>query len=116
MTELTKMFLMLAHVHGIGPEVAAKLPGAKVPNVPEVGLADLLRRRRAELGWTMHTIRDRSGISNSSLRSYEAGEMTTPGVRTIQALAYSYRLPFIHVVLASMRDSGFTPKYDENEG
>ena len=47
---------------------------------------------------------ERSGISRSQIQFYEAGKQKSPGIRTVHALSYGYRLPFAEVVIAVLHD------------
>lgn len=97
-----ELFLQMAVHYGIGPEVAALLKGRPVPR--QEGLGPTLRNARLSLGGTIHRVFIRSGISRSQLSFYELGGQKNPGVRTIQALSYGYRLPFAKIIMAVLYD------------
>ena len=104
-TSPTHMMLALAEMHGLRDEVQALvdgLPEATEPDVGELGL--LLRRHRNAYGYKIKDVHERSNISRSQLSFYESGQTKNPGLRTIQALAYGYRLPFIRVLMASLSE------------
>jgi hypothetical protein len=99
------MLLSLAEWHGLRDEVQAILEdndGGVF--VRHVGLGELLRRQRETRGYKVREIHARSNISKSQLNFYESGFSKNPGLRTIQALSYGYRLPFIRVLMASLYD------------
>lgn len=108
MTTIRELFIQLAIMHGIGDEVRALLKDRPPP--PAIGLGPYLTQRRAASGGLLLQIHKRSGISRSQLTLYEHGQQWSPGIRTIQALSYGYRVPFAEVLAAAMTDAGpFVP-------
>ena len=97
-----QLFLEMAVYYGIGPEVAAMLKGK--PEPAQAGLGPTLRRARHGWGGTISRVFERSGISRSQIQFYEAGKQKSPGIRTVHALSYGYRLPFAEVVIAVLHD------------
>ena len=101
------LFLSLAEYHGLRPEVTELLrsigdlrPEHKVRN----GLGPMLKEARRRNSITILQVFERSGISRSQLSFYENGQQKNPGIRTIQALAYGYRLSFASVLIATLSD------------
>lgn len=114
----TALFLSLARYHGIEPEVEALLDGRPkldVDALPGLGEMLLTARRRAHL--TIIQVFQRSGISRSQLSFYESGRQKNPGLRTIQALSYGYRIPFALLLTAALRDilPRYRPREDEDD-
>jgi len=97
------LLLELAAYHGIGEEVAALLQDRPDP-LPK-SLATLLSTTRARTASTILATFQRSGVARSQISFYESGLQKNPGVRTIQALSYGYRLPFAQVLAAIMHDA-----------
>lgn len=104
-TSPTAMLLALAEAHGIREEVA-ELVTAKAQRVAyeDDELGPLLSRHRKAYGYTMHDVHERSRISRSQISFYEGANAKNPGLRTVQALAYGYRLPFIRVMMAALNE------------
>lgn len=100
------LFLSLAEYHGLRPEVASLLReiGDLRPDRFGKGLAPLLTDARKRHGLTILQVFERSGISRSQLSFYENGHQKNPGLRTIQALSYGYRIPFALVLIATLND------------
>ncbi len=94
------MFLDLAEAHGFRDEVEALLEGRQGP--PPEDLSLMLRKHRAKTGITRTETHQRSNISRSRLSQIECGHTRHIGLRTLQAIAYGYRLPFIRVLLAAL--------------
>ena len=105
-----RMLMTLATYHGIGPEVEVLLDtkGTSSPKVHHGGLAELLIRSRTLKKMTISTIHRRSGITRSQLGFYESGGQKNPGLRTLRALSYGYRIPFMLVIMAAIQD--ITPR------
>lgn len=97
-----QLFLQMAVHFGIGREVAALLQDRPAPEQP--GLGPTLRNGRYAWGGTIHGCFVRSGVSRSQLSFYENGGQKNPGVRTIQALSYGYKVPFAAIIMAVLAD------------
>lgn len=104
-TNPTAMLLALAEAHGIQEQVAKALAdtSGKVAHRGEE-LGPMLRRHRDVYGILIKEVHARSNISRSQLSFYESGMAKNPGLRTLQALAYGYRLPFIRLLMASLNE------------
>jgi hypothetical protein len=105
--EAKHLLLSLADMHGIRPEVAQLVKGIgdlRPVNPAARGLGPLLVEARKRSGMTIYQVYGRSGISRSQLAFYENGMQKNPGIRTVQALAYGYRLPFALILLATLMD------------
>lgn len=100
------LLLSLARMHGLESEVRGLLSDKAVPKLqpPVDGLGPLLTRTRMQTGITVEEIHKRSSISRSQISFYERGYQKNPGLRTIQALSYGYRLPFSQVMMAVLWD------------
>ena len=94
-----QMFLDLAGAHGFRDEVEALLKGRHGP--PPEPLHELLETHRAATGLTLEDVHRRSNISRSRINQIEHGQSNRVGLRTLQALAYGYKLPFTRVLLAA---------------
>lgn len=104
-TNPTSMLLALARIHGVHDEVEKLLEMKNAtPRGAKDELGPLLRRQRNTLDWRIRDVHERSNISCSQLSFYESGDTKNPGLRTIQALSYGYRLPFIVTLMAALRE------------
>lgn len=101
---LRGVFLELAQMYGLGQEVASLLEDR--PDPPAVGLGPLLQDHRARQFGTIKSVHHRAGVSRSQLSFYENGQQKNPGIRTMQALSYGYRIPFPMVLAACVLDAG----------
>lgn len=101
---LKELFIQLAIMYGIEDQIAALLHDRPAPE--PIGLGPLLRQARHAAGGTIAGTHKRSGISRSQLSFYELGQQWSPGIRTIQALSYGYRIPFALVLAAALNDAG----------
>lgn len=102
----TAMLLALADMHGIKAEVSKLVDDAPDEDMPDGSeeLGNLLRRHRQAYNLKRKDVQSRSNISRSQLLFYESGQVKNPGLRTVQALAYGYKLPFIRVLLAALTE------------
>lgn len=98
------LLLFLAEAHGIHNDVRDLLDGVPEIEAPRMGLGALLHEKRKRASLTIEEVHDRSRISRSQLTSYERGQQKNPGLRTLQALSYGYRIPFAYVVMAALWD------------
>lgn len=98
------LFLDLALLYGIREEVRELLSGAECSIDPDMTMGRRLRQARESQGMTLRQTHARSGISKSQLFFYEDGRQKNPGLRTIQALSYGYRIPFAIVLIAALQD------------
>lgn len=106
-TNPTSMLLALAAVHGVEAEVSEALDslpeGAHFGEVEYLG--PLLRKHRQARGMTRKEVHARSNISLSQISFYESeGNIKNPGLRTLQALAYGYRIDFVRIMIAALRE------------
>ncbi|WP_299376010.1 helix-turn-helix transcriptional regulator [uncultured Tateyamaria sp.] len=108
MDAATQILLQLAGIHSLRDEVRAALNGKGTKPKPQT-LAQLLPAQRIRKGWELKRICERSNLSRSQVSGLEDGTHTEPGLRTIQALAYGYALPFHLVLLAAMQTQGSAP-------
>lgn len=98
------MMMSLANLHGVGDELAEALRGKPEVLPPHQGLGHLLISARKASGQSIEEVHHRSRISRSQLSFYERGHHKNPGLRTIQALSYGYRIPFAMVLIAALWD------------
>lgn len=96
------MLLGLADQHGLGDEIAKLLKGRRRPR--RQVLSCLLKQRRRELGWNVDKIHERTNLSRSQIAGLETGRHTTPGLRTVQALSYGYRISFAALIVAVLEE------------
>lgn len=98
------MLLALAEQHGIEEQVAALLENK--PPLPKEQLGELLRQTRLSRGELCEEVHQRCNISRSQLGFYELGKYPKrPGLRTLQAISYGYRIPFYRVLLAALNSA-----------
>lgn len=104
------MLVTLAAYHGLGPEVEILLEKNRVgnPTIHQRGLSYILTKARTMHSMTIPQVHKRSGIAQSQLNFYESGKQKNPGLRTLKALSYGYRIPFMLLVIAAMQD--ITPR------
>lgn len=100
------LLLSLSDYYGIRPSVEKILeeiddmrPAKKI-----AGLSSILTAVRLRNGDTLTKVSERSNISRSQLAFYETGRQKNPGVRTMQALSYGYKIPFSLILLSTMQD------------
>ena len=100
------LFLSLAEHYGLRPQVAGLFDdvGDLHPDAPDEPLGTLLLRTREAQNMTLKDVHARCGISRSQLSFYETGIQKNPGIRTIQAIAYGYRLPFALVLVSILNE------------
>ena len=95
------MLLALAEHHGIGEEVAAAVKGKRGPKREKLG--PMLKAARLARGDNIKRVHERCNLARSTISDLENDESrAAPGIRTIQALSYGYRVPFIRVLLAAL--------------
>lgn len=95
--------LELAFRHGIFDEVVELLRDR--PRIEVPAFADLLREQRFRRKMTLNQVHQRCRLARSNLAEYETRRgCLVPGLRTIQALAYGYKLPFWAVLAAAMKN------------
>lgn len=97
-----EMLLALAIFYGIHTDVAEMLKGQPSPRFQKLG--PMLRQARHAQELTLPEIHERCGVSRSQLSLYETGRSKNPGLRTLQLLAFGYRLPFARILLAALQD------------
>ena len=104
--EPERMLRTLAAYYGIGREVAELLDrkGTKAPDLHRGGLANVLNVQRTVKGMTIAQVHERCGISTSQVGYYEAHQVKNPGIRTLQAIAHGYHLPFALVLVSALHD------------
>lgn len=98
------LFLDLALLYGIREEVRELLSVAECSIDPDITMGQRLRQARESQGMTLRQTHARSGISKSQLFFYEEGRQRNPGLRTIQALSYGYRIPFGELLVICLQD------------
>lgn len=106
-----RMLVTLASYHGIGPEVEMLLAAksdASLNTIHSKGLAYLLTKTRTLNGMTIPQVHARSRVAQSQLNFYENGQQKNPGLRTLCALSYGYRIPFTLLLIAAIQD--ITPR------
>lgn len=101
------MLMELARHHGIAPEVEHALSETdyRAIDLGGMSLADLLTKARTMQNRSLPQVQRKSGLSISQLKYYENGFQKNPGVRTLHCLAFGYSLPFVTVLLATIRDT-----------
>lgn len=94
--------LALAVAQGIGPEVADMAKGKRGQRSPSLRV--LLSAHRIRTGMLLADVHERSNLALSTLNALEQGYQTSAGVRTLQALSYGYRIPFVRILMAALKD------------
>jgi len=62
-----------------------------------ITLGQLLRQRRAELGYSLRTVEQRSGVRNNTISRFEQGEFATPAPEKLARIATALELPLEQV-------------------
>jgi transcriptional regulator with XRE-family HTH domain len=96
------MMLALAVSQGIGPEVAELAKRKRGQRSPSLRV--LLSAHRIRTGMLLSDVQKRSNLARSTLNDLEEGHKTSAGIRTLQAISYGYRLPFVRVLMAALKD------------
>lgn len=98
------MLVALAHIHGIGPQVEKLLENDDLPDVMVKDMSLLLTSQRKLLNLSAQDVHTRCNISRSQVGHYEGGNSKNPGLRTLAALSYGYKLPFVQLLLSALQE------------
>lgn len=80
--------------------------GASLSDMADGKLAELLKKLRADRGWSQAHVAEQAQIAQTVLSRLERGAFRNPSSRVLAGLANAYSIPISQLVFAGMEDQG----------